>query len=169
MSKHKQNHSSEKKQNKGKIGLHITVVSKQVYHAILRGYMTNNNSLWAMHSQHQYYLKRNKSNPNIKETPFASEERIVANMGDRDRGNEEPSTCDMLNDMMRGQWEFQQGLQHTLAQMAVLLTQHMARNNNNDNKVNNRGNNEGNRCHERNNGNGEALVNDRRKNQHDKT
>lgn len=85
-------------------------------------------------------------------------------MGERDRdnrGHERPSTCDMLNDMMRGQKEFQQGLQYTLAQMESLLTQHLIGNNSNNN-----GNNGGNNANGRNEGNEDGPVNNRTINQH---
>lgn len=79
-----------------------------------------------MRLAHQYYLRRNRSNPNLQNSPEIEEEGkpfSAPAMGDRDGERGEPSTREMLNGLARGQRE----LQATLQQMAIAFTQHLTR------------------------------------------
>ncbi|XP_059066405.1 uncharacterized protein LOC131857716 [Cryptomeria japonica] len=121
-----------------------------------------------MRPAHQYYLRRNRSNTNLQNSPKTEEEGdpfSAPAMGDRDGERGEPSTREMLSGLSRGQRE----LQATLQQMAIEFTQHLTRadqgnntnrgNNGNQGNNTNQGNNANQGGGQGNGGNGDALVN----------
>ncbi|XP_057823527.2 uncharacterized protein LOC131035817 [Cryptomeria japonica] len=110
----------------------------------------------------QYYLRRNRSNTNLQNSPETEEEGnpfSAPAMGDRDGERGEPSTREMLSDLARSQRE----LQATLQQMAIAFTRHLTKanqgNNGNQGNNTNQGNNANQGGGQGNGGNGDASVN----------